>query len=239
MGTHRRVSKTDPSRKKLPTLLDVEAALDERAAAWAGRCYEIASECVRLKIVPGVAVYGHFLGKVAPESHFGDRSHHPFQQHGWVQMPDGRIWDPTRWSFEGVEPYIYVGENKGEYDEGGNALRQATHKPPPPFNRHGKTYDLAPRILPADAWNRVEELLGNSYDEAEVEEVGKVSDDQLFWLANLPYDAFGKHAEAIYKAIEAVGMAGFIPIDNRRRAARESAASHLPHPASAKKAARA
>lgn len=46
--------------------------------------------------------------------------------------------------------------------------------------------------------------------------------DQVFWLANLPYDTFGEHAFAVYSQICLTYGSPAIPIDNQRRAEREA-----------------
>lgn len=102
-----------PREKKpraLPTLEQCEKAIGEKAEAWVARCYEISCAIVAAGLVDGEAVYGHWLGDVAPGSHFADRGRMAFIQHGWILLKDGRVLDPTRWVFENVAPYLYVGE---------------------------------------------------------------------------------------------------------------------------------
>jgi hypothetical protein len=99
-----------PAPKRLPTLAECEKALGEKAEAWVARCYEISCAIVVAGLVDGEAVYGHWLGDVAPGSHFADRGRLAFIQHGWILLKDGRVLDPTRWVFENVTPYLYVGE---------------------------------------------------------------------------------------------------------------------------------
>ena len=219
------------SKIVLPRLADVEATLGEKAPRWAGRCFEISCACVEKKVVPGVAVYGHFLGEVVKDSFFSDRRHLPFVQHGWVQLPDRRIWDPTRWAFENVPPYLYVAAvgEQDEYDEGGNAFRKALMRPPPLFDLSRRLYKLE---LDVEARKFVEGLLGPDYvskiaaitrgsERADVG-WGTVSVDQIFWLGNLPYEILGGHVAAIYTAIEKAGSVAAIPMDNYRRFQRES-----------------
>lgn len=221
---------------KSPTLTEIEAKLGP-AKKWAGRCMEIATACVDHGFVVGVAVYGHFLGKVHPRSYFGRRAQAPFIHHGWVQVhgQEDRIFDPTRFAFENVRPYLYRGPNNGEYDEGGNVFRRATLRPPPPpppFDPDARVYTLSTRLLPSAVWRHVEKLLGADYTD---HQPGEVNIDQIFWLANLPYDMLGDHAPAIYRAIAELGMSAAIPIDNLRRAERLSegcaAPTHLYRPA--------
>lgn len=96
--------------KPLPTLEQCEKAIGEKAPAWVARCYEISCAIVKAKLVDGVAVYGHWTGPVHSNSHFANRRGLPFVAHGWIRLKDDRVLDPTRWVFEHVKPYLYVGE---------------------------------------------------------------------------------------------------------------------------------
>jgi hypothetical protein len=210
---------------KIPTLEEVEAKLGP-AVEWAGRCYEIASACVAEGLVDGVAVYGHYVGKVHPKSHFGVRAGMPFVQHGWVKLTgdEGLIFDPTRFAFEAREPYLYVGKNEGDYDEGGNGMRKAFKRPAPPFDAStSRVVNFTSRVIASAAWQHVEKLLGPNYlIELDGHDPGELTMDQVFWLANLPYDELEPHAHEIYQAILKVGQEAAIPLDNLRRAAREA-----------------
>lgn len=94
----------------IPTLEECEEVLGDRAFAWAGRCFEIASRIVDAGLVPGgVAVYGHWTGSIHPRSIFYDRRHLGFVPHGWILRDDGTVIDPTRWAFEGKRPYLFQG----------------------------------------------------------------------------------------------------------------------------------
>lgn len=104
-------AKTLTTTPRLPTLAECETAIGEPANAWAGRCYEISCKIVKAGLIDGgEAVYGHWVGPVHPESRFANRRGLPFVLHGWIQLEDGCVIDPTRWVFEHVEPYLYVGE---------------------------------------------------------------------------------------------------------------------------------
>jgi hypothetical protein len=97
--------------KELPTLAECEKVLGEKAEKWVARCYEISCRIVAAGLVDGVAVYGHWTGDVASGSYFATRSARlPFVNHGWILLKDGRVLDPTRWVFENVAPYLYIGE---------------------------------------------------------------------------------------------------------------------------------
>lgn len=200
----------------VPTLAEAEAAVGEPAAKWVARCYEIAYKLVDAGAVEGRAVYGHYLGPVLPGSVFHDRHRScGFTGHGWVSLPDGRVLDPTRWVFEAVAPYLYIGDAEGasssehggaplEYDEGGNVWRERNLAPPPPFQPTVSRVELN---LPQEASDHIYILLGGSPG---------VTVEQLLWLSNLPLARLGEHARAVFQAIVEAGHAGFLPIDNRR-----------------------
>lgn len=193
----------------IPTLAEAEAAIGEPAVQWVSRCYEIAYKLVE-RLVPGRAVYGHYLGPVLPSSPFYARHHAcSFTGHGWVSLPDGRVLDPTRWVFEAQEPYLHLGwPGEGEsleYDEGGNKWRERNLTPPPAFDPSAKRVELRLSEAAADHTYR---LLGGS---------PAVTIEQLLWLANLPLERLGDQAKDVFTAIVEAGHPGFLPIDNRRR----------------------
>ncbi len=186
---------------------------------WKGQCFAVASQAVKEGLVPGVAVYGMWHGPVAKGSYFEDRGKQiPFFNHGWVVLPDGSICDPTRWVFENVAPYIYLGP-ADHYDEGANELRR--HEPPPEFDPlevAEKTVVFKQHILGGRAWMFIERLLHLEryiVDDSEYE-IGTVSVQMLFWIANRPPDVLGEHAAEIYQAIDRLGYKAAIPFDNRK-----------------------
>lgn len=195
-----------------PSLAEAVRRIDLPANEWAGNCYALACYFVKYGLVKGTAVYGHWTGEVHPESYFGARAHSPFIQHGWVLLENGNIVDPTRWAFEAKEPYIHIGPPSSEYDEGGNQFKAALRRPPPSFNPDDQTVELTSGILPTAPWKFLEDLLRIDISE---QEPGRITIEQLFWVANLPVRDLGRHAEAIYSAFEKVGMGAAIPKDNR------------------------
>lgn len=199
--------------KRLPTLKKCETALKLPAAKWAGRCHEIALALVEAGLVPGCAVYGHFTGRVHSLSYFGDRAGLGFVRHGWVQLPDGRVFDPTRWTFEAKSPYLYVGSPE-DYDEGGTKLRAAQHGPPPDYDADERQFEFSPHVLPSEAWCFVEKLLRVDVLE---QDPGVLSFPQVLWLANCSVDTLQPHAQAIYEALGALHQSVLIPLDNLRK----------------------
>lgn len=216
---------------KLPTLEECERALKEKASTWVARCYEISCRIVAAGLVDGEAVYGHWIGDVAPGSYFSERSRAlGFVNHGWVLLKDGRVLDPTRWVFENVAPYLYVGEPPDHWNVAPCAnceLLKEEHRDDGPEDQCGM-FEVAkwPYDEGGNAWRealtagnpppvakeprRAIKLKGGT--RAWVWRLFNVPDDerlglnQLFYLANLSYTtmlgAVGPEGvRAIYTAI--------------------------------------
>jgi hypothetical protein len=160
---------------------------------WPGSCHAIASLLLKHKIFTGKLRYGMWLGKIHPASLFGGRL---FTHHGWIEREDGVIIDPTRWVFENVQPYIFIGDNEGEYDFGGNQLHKS-FRTPFPSGKGDKLVHFPKPFL---------KHFGTS----------KFTADQLMWIANMPLDELGIYAFQVYQRLKGAGFAAFIPIDNRR-----------------------
>lgn len=209
MKTKKKPKKAVPSANKIFTLLVKTVGPTKE---WPGRCFEIASRAVDAG-VPGKALYGHWLGPVAKGTLFEGRDRVGFVRHGWIELPDGRIIDATRWCFEGASPYVYIGKND-HYDMGGNAFRRAVMRPPPAWSPDEKQIRFDGST---PAWNFVEKILNleSLYDDHDYK-IGFITDEQMFWLANLDLQALGEHAKEVYAFIIRRGREALIPIDNRR-----------------------
>lgn len=201
------------------TIEAIEAALSLPTQRWHGRCYEIAWAITEdFDLVEGMPVYGSWTGQVNRRGYWKNRAHLSFVRHGWVRLPDGRILDPTRWSFENKEPYIWLGgpSTKGfeDYDECNDRLRQAQYanRPCPPEYAHKKFYELplehGARLF---LFKRSEEVLPRPLKEEPL----CLNFVQLMWVANLPVADLGPYAREVYQAIIAVGQRATIPFDNR------------------------
>lgn len=173
---------------------------------WPGQCFGIASAFVDAGLVAGHAVYGHFLGRVSKQSvPFGSRSGLPFQAHGWVILPDGRIFDPTRWVFEAVAPYLFIGPaNNPEYDEGGNKFRTMMRGPAIAEPMAVRTFNI-PLAGEAAAFAR----LAFGHD-------SPFGINEARWLAHTAPNEAGLAIAGIYEACQAAGLGALIPLDNRR-----------------------
>ena len=188
--------------------------------SWKGNCSIVAYKAAELIGPEACPVRGHFLGEIAETSIFANRSHLGFCPHSWVMVvvkgdSTFTLVDPTRWVFEGVEPYIFthVGPHE-DYDEGGSKLRETLLSPPPKADRSTKGHVLK-ELMIIEAQRTVIDLLGDTY------EGSLVYADQWFWLSNLPYEYFIPFVRDIYTALEKIGCGAFIPIDNYSRMERE------------------
>lgn len=216
-GTERKMrTEAKTVNLRVPELSECEERIGVPAERWVARCYEIASRIVEAGLVEGRVVYGHWLGPIDPKSVFGSKRAAGFCQHGWVILSDGRIFDPTRWVFEGKAPYLYAGPND-HYDEGGNQLREKFRGPPPVFDPDERQVVFTPTDLSAPVWAFVEDLLGllRQFRGPEPPEPGAVTFRQLHWLATCPPNRLGVHARPVFEAIARKGCRAFIPIDNR------------------------
>jgi hypothetical protein len=198
---------------KVPALAVIEKAVGMKARAWRNRCHEVACAMLEKKLVVGVERYGHYYGPVARRHPQYDR---PFQRHGWIETPRGLVIDPTRWAFELVAPYVYHGPGD-DYDAGGQRARASRLGPYPPRSPDAEfiSFDVDGAAL-----LRLRELTGG--------QDADFSLDQIFWLANLPLERWGRHAAAIYAALAQAGHKAAIPIDLWRMAMDRPVASHLP-----------
>ncbi len=200
---------------------------------WVARCYEVASAMVEAKLVKGHAVYGHWLGAVDDDSPFAGK---PVIHHGWVLGQDGLVVDPTRWVFEAVKPYIFVGYPPAAddfdpaawpYDEGGDQLRRAMRGPCPVVTPDDETVELqltskAARTSVMDLVGRAGWVSPSSRRAVRDGSPLKLSKAQLVWLGNAPYDDFQGHAPAVYQAFKRLKRLAIIPMDHIERARREA-----------------
>jgi hypothetical protein len=210
------------------TIEEVEKAIDWPIEKWEGNCYGVACQIVEKGLVEGEAVYGHFLGGASEDGYWAARSEHPFIRHGWILLPDGRIMDPTRWSFEAKEPYIWIGENSGEYDRGGNKLLGmiAQRNPWPDFDEDAeKTYEFE---WMEEVVMDLEDVGAHLRDPLDPDIMERdpldfepyhltLTAEQVFWIANLPLDVYKTKQSAydVFIQIKEQQLDGFIPIDNR------------------------
>jgi len=181
---------------------------------WKGNCYGIASKIVNDEVIDDNcrAIYGHYLGPISRTSMFKDRIGMPFVPHGWIELSNGDIIDPTRWVFEDEKPYIAKIDKDDvaeEYDEGGNGWRANWQDPAPQYD---KTERCFPIVLKDEACS--EYLMDLLIDERK-ENIKEVSLGQMFWIANLSLLTLGLFAKDIFTWIDNMGLKALIPMDNQ------------------------
>lgn len=183
----------------------IAARIGVSLGEWPGNCYAIACKMVKSKVVKGRPAYGNYHGPIDPESMFACKT---IVRHGWIERSDGMIVDPTRWVFECVEPYVYVGLPSMEYDEGANLLRARFARPAPMFDPNKQVVS----IPNGEARELMCGLLGMSEVRSEI------NTEQAFWLGNMPIQALGDHDKLVYQTLVEMGLKVFVPIDNYERA---------------------
>lgn len=186
--------------------------------SWHARCYEFACHLRNLingddglrKLYGEVrAVYGHWTGPVDPDGFWSHKADFGFIRHGWVLLDDGSVIDPTRWSFENVKPYVYIGEND-HYDEGGDELREAmwTGKPWPKTEEGEETFWVD---FPLEARHHLMTLAEDAISDG-------ITFAQAMWIANCPFRLLDPFAKVVFQALEDADLKALIPIDNYERA---------------------
>lgn len=170
---------------------------------WEGQCTWVVSELIKTGKVIGKKRYGHYYGPISPKSIFA-RSHLTTPcRHGWIELEDGRVLDPTRWVFEAIGPYIYIGPNRCEYDAGGQILKMSNLAPPPDYLEGEETVEAPQEFIEAFL------VVPGVKEGREVFTL-----DQVFWLANLPVPNLGEIGRPLYKWLNEHGYKVFIPLDN-------------------------
>lgn len=184
----------------------IERKIDQPVDKWIGNCYRIAVLIYNAGLVPKKSRvrYGIWWGPIDPSCCFGGR---PFAHHGWIELPDKRIYDATRWVFEAQQPYVWLGRDEDDYyDPAGQQLQAGLglRLPCPDRQPRATVFKL----------NAKQRALFADYMPC----VLKADPDhcQLMWLANIPACNFGDNAKAVYAALEALGLKTFIPLDSWR-----------------------
>lgn len=187
----------------------IEKTIKIPVEKWRGQCFGIADLMLKHKLIEGKLRYGHWTGPVAKGSRF-EKYPDGLSHHGWIELPDGMIVDPTRFDFEQKPPYIYVGKND-YYDAGGNKLLLATMQPPPKFDVNEKQIFLT--VKDKSAIRLIENLLDR---EVNKDSLVIITIKQALWLANLPIQILDKADKPIYEALIQANLGAFIPYDNRK-----------------------
>lgn len=195
------------------TLEEAEALAVCPAEEWGGQCHGISMAIA--PAVGGLVQRGYYLGTIEPGTYWAERG--GLSQHSWVQLPDRRVLDPTRFSFKGGEPELWIGRDEG-YDIGGCKVQYRSGTEPPPGFYEPE--DTEPVELNLGCVDYVLDLVGSpaEFSGDDWIEVGLA---QARWLAHAPIledtEASGAlssfFAPEIYEALVEAGHEALIPID--------------------------
>lgn len=179
---------------------------------WEGQCYGVASAAQKA-LGGGTLAYGHYLGPVAPGSFWSNRGRAPFIQHGWVILYDGRVLDPTRWSFTATKPAIWIGPSY-DYDRGGQQWRAVMTRtiPPPKDDTSHRRIVLK---ISTEGIAHINVMLSRVSR-------SKINYAQACWLASGPVEALGPFAKEFFELLVKRGWGSAIPIDSRRMVLKEN-----------------
>jgi hypothetical protein len=186
----------------LTGIKEIERRIKWPTARWDGNCYAVAVAIFKAKLVPAKSHvrYGVWHGPIASTSSFAGR---PFTHHGWIELPDGQIYDPTRFVFEAQRPYIWIGtDENGYYDVAGQRLNKIFYRECPDAEEK-----------PVKLTDRQRRVLGQF-----LPSVCKRDPDfgQLMWLGNMPPDEMNGQAKDVYTVLEELKLSALIPLDFRR-----------------------
>lgn len=201
----------------LPPAKVIAAGIGVPLLEWSGNCHAIACKILDAKLLVGVPRYGHYLGPVGQSSPFYGK---PLIHHGWIEMPDKVIVDPTRWVFECVAPYLAriapdMPQYK-DYDLGGNRRMgqlgvgvRGMPCPGPDEGFNGQPVERVRLVFKHGnaraARDYLQDLVGTPNNPTKA---------QLVWVAHRNPDELGEAALALFDAIERVGCKAWIPQDN-------------------------
>lgn len=181
---------------------------------WPGKCYEVA--CAMIQAfrwgARAAPVYGLFKGHISSECTLFSG----MARHGWIQLQDGRMVDPTRWVFRAKAPVIEVfvpgsdafDQAREDYDEGAQAL--AAFSTLPEMDSRQPAHTL-PKFL-QEIWSRVT---------IEVCPPETASVNQLAWLVRTAASRVTIHESIELCAwYERQGLDGLVPVDLLARVTR-------------------
>jgi hypothetical protein len=188
------------------TIEQVAEAYGAVPKQWEGRCYAVAVAAHSV-LKSGTLAYGHYLGPINKKGFWRSRARLPFIQHGWVILDDGRVLDPTRWSFLHVSPRIWIGPSD-EYDWGGQKWRESIQSPPPADDVHNKFIRLSVSV---EAVNHINGMLLHSLPFS-----NRINFPQACWLASGPVWHLGPFAKEFFELLVKKGWGAAIPLDSRQ-----------------------
>lgn len=85
---------------------------------WEQNCCDISILLLKNDIVSGTLKEGVFIGEIHQDSIFLRNGTVDELRHCWIELDNGQIVDPTRWTITCEKPYIFIGNNNKEYERG-------------------------------------------------------------------------------------------------------------------------
>ena len=89
----------------LTTVKEIERRIKLPAIRWSGNCYAVAVAIFKAKLVPAKSHvrYGVWHGPIDGTGQFAGR---PFTHHGWIELPDGRIYGDQIFDLKKVRAFL-------------------------------------------------------------------------------------------------------------------------------------
>jgi hypothetical protein len=191
-----------PEPEKKSYIETIQDAINTPFERWKGNCYHISCQIVKSGIIKGKAVFGKYYGQVDDQSMFAGGI---FINHGWIETPEGKIIDPTRWVFENKEPYIFeTDKNNKDYDRGSNFMKSIFNNAIPAFDESTKIITIEDESIDL----LFSAILG------EHKQHKKITVDQAVFIGSQSLDFYGENAKTIFTWFKENNLAFFIPIDN-------------------------
>lgn len=185
--------------------------LDLPPLEWVMRCHEISAMAIGSGCITGSTIYGNYYGPISSECPMEEwilRSQQGIPvRHGWIRQPSNVIIDPTRWVFEGADPYVALilsgDKEHQEYDPGAQILRAHTAGPLPTrgSDKLEHSLELDKSLI---TWSKLmlQDKQGPPYTVL-----------QIMWLANVTPAVLGMVAPFFYRALADAGYKTAIPVD--------------------------
>lgn len=166
-------------------------------------CYAVACALADLLGEGAYPVYGMFLG---------DDVRNPqrqFHRHGWVLYGE-EIWDPTRWVFEGKDPYLHVTDEFDHlYDEAVSRFRGLTGRTVP--SKEDRCGPLGSGDTFAFEWSETaRQFLHGIFGDRDIDNLTMM---EMHYLNNMNPVDIRPIIHELYPQVERHGQKVDIPID--------------------------
>ena len=94
----------------------IERTLEWKHENWPRFCCDVSAGILVNHLIEGTLMRGLYAGNIHRSSEFSSATN-PFE-HCWIELEDGRVLDPTRWTITCEEPYVYIDNNNIDYIDG-------------------------------------------------------------------------------------------------------------------------